>query len=85
MPLGSKTPSVPLVAGLASVPWGMEVPGMVTLGMGKVAGAVEGTVCRGAVVATVLGRVVEGTVVSVERLRQPAIKRALSKQAAKVM
>ena len=67
------------------MPWGIEAVGMVTLGIGTVVGIVEGVVGRGAVVAAVLGRVVEGTVVSVERLRQPAIKRALSKQAAKVM
>ena len=59
--------------------------GMVALGIGSVLGMVEGVVGRGAVVATVLGRMVEGTVVSVLRFRQPAISMVLKRQAAKVM
>ena len=82
---GSSTPSVPFVAGVSSVPWGMEVLGIVALGIGAVVGTVDGVVGRGAVVAVVLGRVVEGTVVSLVRLRQPAISIVLSRHAAKVM
>ena len=67
------------------MPWGIEAVGMVTLGIGTVVGIVEGVVGRGAVVAAVLGRVVEGTVVSVLRFLQPAISMVLSRHAARVM
>ena len=54
------------------------------LGIGMVVGAVEGIVCRGAVVAAVLGAV-EGTEVSAGRFLQPVSRHAVRIQAIAVI
>lgn len=58
--------------------------GIVAVGIGAVVGAVGGVVCRGAVVAAVLG-MVEGTEVSAGRFLQPVSMAAVSAQITKVI
>ena len=68
-PSGVRIPSVPLVAGVVSVPLGIVVDGMGVV-EGAVLGRVAGVVCCGRVVGTVLGMVVLG------RFLQPVVKAA---------
>ena len=65
-PSGVMIPSVPLVAGVVSVPLGMVAEGIGAV-EGAVLGRVEGAVCWGLVVGTVDGMVVSG------RFLQPVI------------